>query len=49
MNMHELAVEACKQEGGNRQIDIAQMKQAINVINSITNGAIKDWCEKQNK
>jgi hypothetical protein len=48
MNMHELAIEACKQEGGSNEVNIAQMKQVINVIDFITNGAITEWCQNNN-
>ena len=49
MNMHELAVEACKQEGGSNEVNIADMKEIINVIDSIAGGVIKEWCENHNK
>ena len=49
MNMNELAIKACEREVGSNQVNIADMKEIINVINSLTDGTIEKWCQKTNK
>ena len=47
MNMHELAVKVCEIEGGKKQVNIADVKEIMRIIDDLTDGSIKKWCDEK--
>ena len=47
MNMHELAVKVCEIESGKKQVNIADVKEIMRIIDDLTDGAIKKWCNEK--
>jgi len=40
MNINEFAKEVAKEEGGRKQVSIAQIKEIIGIVNGMTKGVL---------
>jgi len=43
MKISTFAMLVAKQEGGKKQVNIAQIKEILKVINELTNGVLYAW------